>query len=154
MRSHWIVVTVACLMLACARGAHAQVPADPYVQVTPSQVSNALGETVGAGRKSGTATCTWVADKPAHRIVTLMYAPPGNWDSRKTRQTPGITKSSVSGVGDDAIAETLGPLTTLFVKKGEYDVHGARVRRPCCGEAARDRDADRSGRRWEVVTSG
>jgi hypothetical protein len=31
---------------------------------------------------------------------------------------PGITKSSVSGVGDDAIAETLGELTTLFVKKG------------------------------------
>ena len=31
---------------------------------------------------------------------------------------PGITKSSVSGVGDDAIAQTLGNLTTLFVKKG------------------------------------
>ena len=31
---------------------------------------------------------------------------------------PGITKSSVSGVGDDAIATTLGNFTTLFVKKG------------------------------------
>ena len=66
---------------------------------------------------SGTNTCTWVADKPVHQVVTLMYSPPGDWNSRKTRQMPGITKSSVSGVGDDAIAETVSNLTTLFVKK-------------------------------------
>ena len=119
MRSQWMaVVTVACLILACARGAHAQAPTDPCGQVTPAQVSNALGETVGAGQKSGTKTCTWVADKPVHQVVTLMYSPPGDWNSRKTRQMPGITKSSVSSVGDEAIAETLGNLTTLFVKKG------------------------------------
>ena len=112
------VVTVACLVLACAFGAHAQAPSDPCAQVAPAQVSNALGETVGVGEKSGTATCTWVADKPIHQIVTLMYSPPGDWNSRKTREMPGITKSTVSGVGDDAIAETLGNLTTLFVKKG------------------------------------
>jgi hypothetical protein len=112
------VVTVACLVLACALGAHAQAPTDPCAQVAPAQVSNALGETVGAGQKSGTVTCTWVADKPVHQVVTLMYSPPGDWNSRKTRQMAGITKSSVSSVGDDAIAETLGNLTTLFVKKG------------------------------------
>jgi hypothetical protein len=56
MRSQLIavVVTAACLILACARGAHAQAPIDPCAQVTPAQVSNALGETVGAGEKSGT----------------------------------------------------------------------------------------------------
>ncbi len=118
MRTQWIaVVTAACLTLFCVRGAHAQAPADPCAQVTPAQVSDALGETVDAGKKSSTATCTWVADKPVHQVVTLMYSPPGDWASRKARQTPGITKSSVSGVGDDAIAETLGNLTTLFVKK-------------------------------------
>lgn len=120
MRSHCtaVVVTVACLVLVCARDAHAQAPTDPCAQVTPAQVSKALGETVSAGHKSGTATCSWEADKPVHQVVTLMYSPPGDWNSRKTRQMPGITKSSVSGVGDDAIAETLGNLTTLFVKKG------------------------------------
>jgi hypothetical protein len=86
--------------------------------VSPAQISSALGETVGAGMKSNAVTCTWVADKPVHQIVTLSYSPPGDWDTRKTRQTPGITKSSVSGIGDDAIAESLGNLTTLFVKKG------------------------------------
>jgi len=112
------VVAVACLVLACARGAHAQTPSDPCAQVSPAQVSNALGETVGAGQKSGKATCAWIADKPVHQVVSLMFSPPGDWESRKTRPMPGITKSSVSGVGDDAIATTLGNFTTLFVKKG------------------------------------
>ena len=112
------VVTVACLVLACVPRAHAQAPTNPCAQVAPTEVSNALGETVGDGQKSGTVTCTWVANKPVHQIVTLMYSPPGDWNSRKTRQMAGVTKSSVSSVGDDAIAETLGNLTTLFVKKG------------------------------------
>ena len=90
----------------------------PRAQVAPAQVSNALGETVGAGEKSGTATCTWVADKPIHQIVTLMYLLPGDWNSRKTRECPESPRVLWSGVGDDAIAETLGNLTTLFVKKG------------------------------------
>jgi hypothetical protein len=111
-----IVVMVACFILGCALGAHAQPP-DQCAQVTPAQVSNALGETVGAGQKSGTKTCTWVADKPVHQVVTLLYWPPGDWASLK-RPMSGVTKSSVSGVGDDAFAETLGNLTTLFVKKG------------------------------------
>ncbi len=59
-----------------------------------------------------------VADKPVHQIVTLMYSPPFDWNSLKTRQMTGVTKSSVSGVGDDAIAQTAGDLTTLFAKKG------------------------------------
>jgi hypothetical protein len=111
-----VVVMVACFILGCALGAHAQ-PADQCAQVTPAQVSNALGETVGAGQKSGTKTCTWVADKPVHQVVTLLYWPPGDWASLK-RPMSGVTKSTVSGVGDDAFAETLGNLTTLFVKKG------------------------------------
>ena len=51
-------------------------------------------------------------------IVTLMFSPPGDWDTRKSSEHPGITKAPVSGVGDDALAMSLGTLTTLFVKKG------------------------------------
>lgn len=113
-----VVFVVGALGCAHASVAIAQGPSDPCAQVTPAQVSAALGETVAAGQKSTSVTCTWVANKPTHQIVTLMYSPPGDWNTRKTRQTPGITKSSVNGVGDDAIAETLGNFTTLFVKKG------------------------------------
>jgi hypothetical protein len=113
-----VVVALSALGSASASVAIAQAPSDPCAQITPAQVSAALGETVAAGGKSTSVTCTWVANKPTYQVVTLMYSPPGDWSSRKTRQMPGITKSNVSGVGDDAIAETLGNLTTLFVKKG------------------------------------
>ena len=120
MRSQWIAVfvSVGCLVLTCARGAQAQTPVDPCAQLTPAQVSNALGESVGAGQKSGTKTCAWVAEKPVHQVVSLMYSPPGDWTVRKTRQMPGMTNSSVSGVGDEAFALTVGNFTTLYVKKG------------------------------------
>jgi hypothetical protein len=118
--NHTAVVAflISLLLAPGARTAGAQAPSDPCAQVTGAQVSTALGETVDAGKQGPTVTCTWVANKPTHQIVTLMYSPPGDWNSRKTRQTPGITKAAVSGIGDDAIAETLGNLVTLFVKKG------------------------------------
>jgi hypothetical protein len=50
-----------------------------------------------------------------------MYSPPGDWNTRKTRPMPGVTKVSVSGVGDDAFAETAANFTTLYVKKGSTE---------------------------------
>jgi len=70
------------------------------------------------GQQAGTKTCSWSANKPTHQVVSLMYSPPGDWNTRKTRQMPGVTKASVSGVGDEAFAETAGNFTTLYVKKG------------------------------------
>lgn len=113
-----VAVFVSLLLAPGARTAGAQVPSNPCTQVTAAQVSTALGETVDPGKQGPTVTCTWVANKPTHQIVTLMFSPPGDWNTRKTRQLPGITKAAVSGVGDDALAQTLGNLVTLFVKKG------------------------------------
>ena len=118
LRDHAVLAGVAVSFAIAAHSAGAQNPTDPCAQVTAAQVSSALGETVGSGRTGPPSTCTWVADKPIHQIVTLMYSPPGDWNSRKTRQMPGISTTAVSGVGDDAVAQTLGNLTTLFVKKG------------------------------------
>jgi hypothetical protein len=109
------------LLVSGSRAVAAQVPSDPCVQVTPAQVSAALGETVAAGQNSGTATCAWIANKPTHQVVSLMYSPPGDWDTRK-RPMAGVTKSTVSGVGDDALALTMGTIATLFVKKGNTTI--------------------------------
>lgn len=100
------------------RASGAQVPSDPCGQVTAAQVSAALGETVAAGQKAGTKTCSWSANKPTHQVVSLMYSPPGDWSTRKTRLMPGVTKTNVSGIGDEAFAETAANFTTLYVKKG------------------------------------
>ena len=119
-RSASVLVPVfVCVLVASGpRVAGAQAPSNPCAQVTAAEVSAALGETVEAGQQAGTKTCSWVANKPKHQIVTLMFSPPGDWNTRKTRLMPGVTKATVSGVGDEALAETLGNLTTLFVKKG------------------------------------
>ena len=114
-----LVPVIVCVLVASGpRVAGAQAPSNPCAQVTAAEVSAALGETVEAGQQAGTKTCSWVANKPKHQIVTLMFSPPGDWNTRKTRLMPGVTKATVSGVGDEALAETLGNLTTLFVKKG------------------------------------
>ena len=117
-RSVVIVVLAFPLLAISVRAAAAQVPSNPCTQATPAQVSTALGETVTAGKQGPPMTCTWEANVPKHEIVTLMFSPPGDWDTRKTSQHPGITEAAVSGVGDDAITLTLGSLVTLFVKKG------------------------------------
>ena len=113
-----VPVVVSVLVASGLRTAGAQAPSDPCAQVTAADVSVALGETVAAGQKAGTKTCSWSAAKPTHQVVSLMYSPPGDWTTRKTRQLPGDTKTSVSGIGDEAFAETAGNFTTLYVKKG------------------------------------
>ena len=113
-----VPVIVFALVASSLRTADAQAPRDPCAPVTPAQVSAALGETVAAGQQAGTKTCSWQADKPTHQIVSLMFSPPGDWNTRKTRLMPGVTKASVSGVGDEAFALTAANFTTLYVKKG------------------------------------
>ena len=81
-----LLPTMVCAFVACGpRSAGAQAPADPCAQITATQVSAALGETVAAGQKAGTKTCSWTAEKPTHQVVSLMYSPPGDWNTRKTR---------------------------------------------------------------------
>lgn len=112
-------VSVLLSAVVCAAPlAGAQVPSDPCAQLTVAQVTAALGETVAAGQKAGTKTCSWSANKPTHQVVSLMYSPPGDWNRRKTLQAPGLTMTSVSGVGDEAFTETAANFTTLYVKKG------------------------------------
>ena len=111
-----VVVPVVVSVLAASGGA--QVPSNPCAQVTAAEVGAALGETVEAGQQAGTKTCSWSANKPTHQVVSLMYSPPGDWNTRKTRLMPGVTKTPVNGVGDEAFAETAANFTTLYVKKG------------------------------------
>jgi hypothetical protein len=113
-----VPVVVSVLVAPRWRAAGAQAPSNPCAQVTAAQVSAALGETVAEGQQAGTKTCSWSANKPTHQVVSLMYSPPGDWNTRKTRQIPGDTKTSVSGIGDEAFAETAANFTTLYVKKG------------------------------------
>ena len=117
-RIHGGAAVFVALLANGARVAGAQAPSNPCSPVSTAQVTNALGEAVADGKQQNAKTCAWVADVPKHEIVSLMFSPPGDWDTRKTRQMVGVTKTPVSGIGDDAFFETAANFGTLYVKKG------------------------------------
>ena len=59
-----VAVPLAVLLATGARAAGAQVPSDPCTQVTPAQVSAALGETVSR-RKTRTSANLHLGGQPA-----------------------------------------------------------------------------------------
>jgi hypothetical protein len=96
----------------------AQSTSTPCGLLKPAQVSAAVGATVGNGEPIATTGCTWSWGR-ARTTLSLWDA--SKWDQMKTASLPGVTKSSVSGLGDDAFSATLGTskqFAVLNVKKG------------------------------------
>ena len=106
-------------------------PTDACALLTQAQVSGVLGVSVGAGEKivpNNTALCGWEVpgDKGVNRkrVMLGIYTQLGGLtpvDRFNHAKMPikGITKTPVSGVGDDAIyATTPGLGTGLIFKKG------------------------------------
>ncbi|HEX3949714.1 MAG TPA: hypothetical protein VHW95_07695 [Steroidobacteraceae bacterium] len=108
------------LSVAEAQRAPAGGPA-PCSLLSSAQVTAAVGVTVGAAQPIADTGCSWSGP---HMIVTLSLWDGSDpaWGKLKT-PFPGMSKGSVSGLGDDAIMTTMGPASgkqfvTLSVKKG------------------------------------
>ncbi|HEY2780596.1 MAG TPA: hypothetical protein VGI90_07470 [Steroidobacteraceae bacterium] len=108
------------LSVAEAQRAPAGGPA-PCSLLTSAQISAAVGVTVGTAQPIADTGCSWSAP---HMIVTLSLwdGSDAGWSKIKT-PLPGVSKTPVSGLGDDAIITTVGPASgkqfvTLSVKKG------------------------------------
>lgn len=121
-------IALAALDLGAA-GARADTA--PCSLLTTAQVAAAVGANVGAGQPITAAGCSWSAP---HMIVTLSLSDGGGWEQMKA-PLAGVTKTPVSGLGDDAIFSTLGQpakqYVTLSVKKGNtaylFKVYGPSV---------------------------
>jgi len=97
---------------------------DACALATSAQVGAAVATPVGAGSyvtPTFKKTCTWT---PAHasngvKAVTLslegvqMYAA-----GKRAGANPGVSDTSVSGIGDEAYYMVVGSVTTLHIKKG------------------------------------
>jgi len=104
---------------------NANVPGDACALLTAPQVSSALGATVGPGKPilpNHTTTCTWLEQgvpEGTERNVSVSLMSVKSYDVGKTPMT-GITKTPVSGLGDDAyFVEAHGLAAGLSVKKGD-----------------------------------
>jgi hypothetical protein len=114
-----ILVLCAAALLGPAAFA-AQPVSGPCTLLTTAQVSSALGVSVGAGAPIATTGCAWTAPK---FMTTLSLLDAGRWEQMKA-PTPGMTKTPVAGLGDDAFYTVLGErigsdgMATLTVRKG------------------------------------
>lgn len=117
-----LVVGVAFVLTVMpARLAYGQSATKPCDLVTDAQVSSAIGAKVKAGEPISATGCQWSTPddpktKPGRVTVTLSV-----WDEKMFPKgsPPGVSKQAVSGIGDDAVFNTLGDMTSLFVKKGK-----------------------------------
>src|ERR1700729_739439 len=116
--SRYFIITCICASATLAsRTAAAQ--AAPCSLLTSAQVTAAVGVSVGEAQPIANTGCSWSAP---HMIVTVSLWDENKWDQMKT-PVPGMSRTPISGLGDDAFYTTLGPasgkqIATLSVKKG------------------------------------
>jgi len=116
--SRYFIIACICASAALGSKTAAAQPA-PCSLLTSAQVTAAVGVSVGAAQPIGNKGCSWTAP---HMIVSVSLWDGSNWNTMKT-SVPGMNKTSVSGLGDDAFYTTMGPATgkqfaTLSIKKG------------------------------------
>jgi hypothetical protein len=115
---------ILCVLMACGSRATLAAPADPCSLLTPAQVSAALGANVEPGKRIVSTICEWkpagsANSKTVKLDVTILT--PRAFEMTKTLVGGGITKTPVSGVGDEAVSGTTPNLATvLTVKKGDF----------------------------------
>jgi hypothetical protein len=118
-----LLVGVVCgLSLLTGRIAYAQSARDPCALLTQPQVSSAVGAMVGAGQPIGTTGCQWSTQDETHAKSGKMVVTLSLLDERafpKSAPSPGFALAPVSGIGDDAVFTTVGPYSSLAVKKGK-----------------------------------
>jgi hypothetical protein len=113
---------IACICASAVLGsktAAAQAAPAPCSLLTSAQITAAVGVNIGAAQPIANTGCSWSAP---HMIVTVSLWDGTKWDQMKT-PVPGMSRTAVSGLGDDAFYTTMGPasgkqIATLSVKKG------------------------------------
>jgi hypothetical protein len=115
---HFIIACICASATLGSKTAAAQSVA-PCSLLTSAQVTAAVGVSVGAAQPIAGTGCSWTAP---HMIVTVSLWDGSKWNQMKT-PAPGMNRTAVSGLGDDAFYTTIGPgsgkqFVTLSVKKG------------------------------------
>jgi len=113
-----IIAMGTALAIGTARRADAESTVDPCSLLTTAQVSSAIGGAAQPGQPINKTGCSWSSTTPK-AMVTISFDNLGTYASMKTGRSPVVTKTPVSGVGEDAFYSTMGPTTTLTVKKGD-----------------------------------
>ena len=119
MDAKYLVAAIIASSVDCSVS-FAAVQVDPCSLLTSAQVGAALGTQVGDGKHLASTVCEWAESQPGGRKkldVTLLTE--RGFAAAKTPVGGIITKTPVSGVGDDAVFGTTGKVSAgMSVKKG------------------------------------
>ena len=118
MRAKRTIVAVVTIVLILGAW---RAPGDACALLTQAEVNSVMGLTLQAGAQQGTPlNCAWTeanGPKSTHKRIDLTLQDAQGFAIGKT-PVPKMTKTPVSGIGDDAYyAEGFG-MTTLSAKKG------------------------------------
>ena len=110
-------------ILVLGQGAMLAAPPAPCSLLTAAEVSAALGATAGEGTAVTPKVCQWTAPGKggASQKVALTISDAQRFAIAKTPiNDPRITKTPVSGVGDEAVyGTTAGQAASITVRKGD-----------------------------------
>jgi hypothetical protein len=114
------------MVAASSRPTHAAPSTDACSLLTAAQVSEALGVSVEADKAVDKSFCTWSQQGAALKrkmVMLTIIEPIGNLTpvdrfNAAKMPLPGVVKTPVSGLGDDAVYGGNNSRVALTVKKG------------------------------------
>ena len=117
-----LMLLAASALLASGSVADGAPPAGPCSLLTAAQVSAALGVAAGEGEALASSLCQWTAPgkngRAASVDVTISNAQRFAM-AKVPVNSPSITKTPVSGIGDEAVFGTTAGVASINVKKGD-----------------------------------
>ena len=124
----FLVAGIVCVLLAGNTGTSSAATVEslttssPCSWLTPAEIRAAANVNVEAGVPIATTGCQWAAlpgqTSSSVKMITVSTVSAQGFNASRTPLGTAVTRSEVSGIGDDAIYTTMGPLVTLGVKKG------------------------------------
>ena len=105
----WSFLVAAMVSLVAISGASAAYgQPNPCTLLTPAQIDAAIGDPVGPGQAVGTTMCQWsVANQPntiqGKKVAVVLLTAQGSANAKMPVNDPVITKTAVSGIGDEAV---------------------------------------------------
>jgi hypothetical protein len=112
-------------MVVFSSTSRAYAATDPCALLSPAQVNSVLGGNVGAGKALATTVCIWAEPRQStgttvKRVTLTLQKPQAFAYAKMPVNSKDITKTPVSGVGEDAVyGTTMGKFSVLTVKKGD-----------------------------------
>jgi hypothetical protein len=115
-RSAFLLSIVFTLLLCFAPAACSETA--PCALLTQDQVSRAVGAAMGAGSPIANTGCSWTTTSAPRVMVTVSMQNEKMFAAAKSSALPKMEKTSVSGVGDEAVFLGVQSFSSLWVRKG------------------------------------